>query len=140
MYSMSPAEARAVWVDALRSGEYEQGDSALKQDDKFCCLGVACDLFLRHEGKGRWIDRADEEYDPTFFVFEADEDDHDVYYLPRAVQKWLGISSRQGKVLEKTHLPSKPHVRVDSLELMNDHGFSFDELADQIETNLKVDE
>lgn len=33
------------WVAALRSGLYEQGQQVLKtQDGKFCCLGVACDL------------------------------------------------------------------------------------------------
>lgn len=37
------------WIDALRSGKYKQGMRALKSgtvdDPKFCCLGVACDIF-----------------------------------------------------------------------------------------------
>lgn len=28
------------WVDALRSGEYEQGQHAMNCQGKFCCLGV----------------------------------------------------------------------------------------------------
>lgn len=33
------------WVKALRSGDYEQGKFALRtRDNKFCCLGVLCDL------------------------------------------------------------------------------------------------
>lgn len=33
------------WVDALRSGKYEQGRLALRsKDDKYCCLGVLCDI------------------------------------------------------------------------------------------------
>ena len=36
------------WVEALRSGKYKQGKSALKKDDSFCCLGVLCDII----GKG----------------------------------------------------------------------------------------
>lgn len=36
------------WVAALRSGKYAQGQKALctpgKNFDRFCCLGVACDL------------------------------------------------------------------------------------------------
>lgn len=33
------------WVDALRSGKYKQGRGRLRSlDDKFCCLGVLCDL------------------------------------------------------------------------------------------------
>lgn len=33
------------WVEALRSGEYEQGKRFLKADDAYCCLGVACIAF-----------------------------------------------------------------------------------------------
>lgn len=32
------------WVKALRSGRYEQGQSCLKQGDRFCCLGVLCQI------------------------------------------------------------------------------------------------
>lgn len=33
------------WVAALRSGKYQQGLGCLRSlDDKFCCLGVLCDL------------------------------------------------------------------------------------------------
>lgn len=28
------------WIDALRSGKYEQGTHALCRDGKYCCLGV----------------------------------------------------------------------------------------------------
>ena len=43
-----------AWVDALRSGGYAQGIGSLKFDGKFCCLGVACDLFMKSEGRGVW--------------------------------------------------------------------------------------
>ena len=29
-----------MWLEALRSGEYQQGRSYLKKDNKYCCLGV----------------------------------------------------------------------------------------------------
>jgi hypothetical protein len=33
------------WVKTLRSGEYQQGSTVLRTiDDKFCCLGVLCDI------------------------------------------------------------------------------------------------
>lgn len=33
------------WVDALRSGKYEQGKERLRTlDDKFCCLGVLANI------------------------------------------------------------------------------------------------
>lgn len=37
-------ELRKKWIDALRSGDYEQGKGYLRQHDYFCCLGVLCDL------------------------------------------------------------------------------------------------
>lgn len=38
-------ELRDKWIDALLSGAYEQGTSALRTaDGKFCCLGVLCDI------------------------------------------------------------------------------------------------
>lgn len=32
------------WLKALESGEYEQGVGQLKREDKYCCLGVACEV------------------------------------------------------------------------------------------------
>jgi len=64
---LSKAQIRE-WVAALRSGDYAQGTGALcrsRQVDgepdvqEFCCLGVACDLFLDTDWEdndfGRWI-------------------------------------------------------------------------------------
>lgn len=35
-----------TWVKALRSGKYMQGQSKLQVNAGFCCLGVACKLFI----------------------------------------------------------------------------------------------
>ncbi len=32
------------WVEALRSGKYQQGRQYLNKDGKFCCLGVLCEI------------------------------------------------------------------------------------------------
>jgi hypothetical protein len=38
-----PAAFATKWVEALRSGEYNQGQSRLKAGvNSYCCLGVAC--------------------------------------------------------------------------------------------------
>ena len=36
------AQTKDKWIKALRSGEYEQGDSFFEKDGRFCCLGVLC--------------------------------------------------------------------------------------------------
>jgi hypothetical protein len=38
-------EVRQRWLDALRSGKYEQATHVLRtEDDKYCCLGVLCEV------------------------------------------------------------------------------------------------
>ena len=36
------AEMKAKWVEALRSGKFEQATEQLKSDGGYCCLGVLC--------------------------------------------------------------------------------------------------
>lgn len=38
------------WTKALRSGKYKQATGALQTNEGFCCLGVACKVFIP-EGK-----------------------------------------------------------------------------------------
>lgn len=38
------AELKTKWVKALRSGDYEQGKNSLRKNDKYCCLGVLCEI------------------------------------------------------------------------------------------------
>jgi len=37
-------EARLTWIKALESGRYKQGTGYLRKDDRYCCLGVACEV------------------------------------------------------------------------------------------------
>jgi len=37
-------EIKEKWINALRSGEYEQIRGALRREEGFCCLGVLCDI------------------------------------------------------------------------------------------------
>ena len=39
------------WVEALRSGKYQQGKFSLRShDDRYCCLGVLCDVLKEQIG------------------------------------------------------------------------------------------
>jgi hypothetical protein len=70
------------WVKTLRSGKYQQGNNFLRQGDRFCCLGVACDIY----------DNAIWEVLPEGFG-----------KLPTYVTEWLGLSHDEGKY-ENTYL------------------------------------
>lgn len=86
------SKVQKMWVDALRSGEYKQGHGALHlkypKGDKFCCLGVACDLFQKH-GPGNLIVTEDEDdwSSETQVKYNCTSG-----MPPRQVQTWLGIS------------------------------------------------
>lgn len=51
-----PVEFKKKWLEALRSGKYEQGKGELFYEGKYCCLGVAaaeCGVPLKYiKGKG----------------------------------------------------------------------------------------
>ncbi len=38
-------DLQTKWLAALRDGSHEQGQQALRIDNKFCCLGVLCDVY-----------------------------------------------------------------------------------------------
>lgn len=48
---MNTRDLLVKWIAELRSGKYAQGQKRLRTpDDKFCCLGVLCDIV----GEGNW--------------------------------------------------------------------------------------
>lgn len=77
-------DIKQQWVDALTSGEFEQGHEVLRQthDDGavgFCCLGVLCELH-RRATNGAWdLDR--------YMGAET--------LPPDAVVKWAGLQGEE---------------------------------------------
>jgi hypothetical protein len=109
-------------LDALRSGEYEQGRNQLRvehSDGSFahCCLGVACDI----SGAGEWHGES------RYVIGDIGDFDADMSStrLPRAVAEWLGWNNRDGMW----------DYSVGAIDL-NDTGVQFAEIADAIEANF----
>ena len=46
-------EVKQKWIDALRSGKYEQGSEKLRSVTGYCCLGVLCDIYVQ-EHNTQW--------------------------------------------------------------------------------------
>ena len=84
-------EIKQRWVAALRSGHYKQGPSALRRDDRFCCLGVLCDLAVQ-DGVANWFTIASGDYTSCLDEFERP---------PRPVLDWSGLGLAQRDVLVK---------------------------------------
>ncbi len=57
------------WINALRSGEYKQTKARLQDNSGFCCLGVACKLFIPEDQQ-----RYSKRYDANTLDGERPED------------------------------------------------------------------
>ncbi len=136
------------WVEALRSGDYERGEGALrrgysKDSDKYCCLGVLCDI-VKEEVEGGWKTWSDVTY--QFAAYSADDDAYEdveenrsTELLPRFVQEHAGLESDEPMVLVTD--ASGERQMTASLTALNDgiggvNKRSFDEIADAIERSL----
>lgn len=125
---MNP-EVKKKWLEALRGGEYLQGNGALHPtEDTFCCLGVLCDLYLREKG-GEWV----KSYHPTVPFYLRDADGvKEKLTLPLIVADWAEISS--SPLTKETTTPGD-RKRL-SLVNLNDSGWNFNKIADVIERDL----
>ena len=129
---MNP-EVKQKWIDALRSGDYEQGSEKLRSVTGYCCLGVLCDLYAREhdtQWEFRGYDELSDETNPhpmDYWYFDEHSE-----FLPESVMNWAGL---------KTH---NPPMRVDSddgfytdeIANLNDSGYTFNDLSKLIEQQL----
>lgn len=100
------------WIEALRSGEYEQGRSSLHKEGSYCCLGVAVEVL---HGADVWI----EDYAPSGIHFYG----HD----------------RLSEILESNDINSLGLFVDDEYELINMNDkqcLTFSQIADWIEQNI----
>ena len=104
------ADVKALWVAALRSGDYTQGYSRLADGHKRCCLGVLCDL-----AKAEGVIRS----------YTAN-----MVGLPGIVRNWAGLPETFGAFVVI-------NGKRDPLTDQNDgNRCTFAQIADAIETQL----
>lgn len=119
-------EIKKRWLEALRSGKYEQGKAYLNKDGKLCCLGVLCEL-AAEEGVVERYEGIDP-YDKLPLVAYGTGE-----RLPSVtVQEWAGLPD---DYYEAYHVPTKKYEGR-TLYTMNDTGSSFEEIANVIERRL----
>lgn len=109
------------WVKALRSGKYEQGNGVLRMkedgEDKFCCLGVACDLLRPN----LWKDYGDQFAIRMKTGYESSSGES-MGFMPEELAEEIGID-----YATQTMLANMNDDAIDS---------SFDDIANFIEKNL----
>ena len=113
---MNP-ELKGRWTTRLRSGDYQQGKSALRKrgedSDSFCCLGVLCEIAVE-DGQ---VHRPEQpEVVGWHYNYNGEGG-----LLPVELEAWSGIGECERQ----------------ELMYMNDTGGkTFPEIADWIEENL----
>jgi hypothetical protein len=121
--SMNP-DVKAKWTTALRSGKYRQGHGFLRvkgqngADDRFCCLGVLCELAVE-AGVTKQLNSG---YETRYGV----SGDSNTAVLPGHVRQWAGMDSHAGSYDNGDR----------SLTGDNDGGVPFSDIADIIEKNF----
>lgn len=95
------------WTRALRSGKYYQGTGRLQRDDGYCCLGVACDIFIPK--KKRKL------YEGHLTGYVPYDQPHMGFWLSDLMVEFEDVTGKR-------------------LTYLNDEGgFNFDEIADLLE-------
>lgn len=111
---LSP-EIKDLWINALRSGNYQQGKKKLSVNNTFCCLGVLCEI--NHLAKIQV---------QNGFISYSYRSEYDVSILPKGFAKHLNIDTH-GTFFGFT---------IDGLEaltVMNDQGYTFEQISEIIE-------
>lgn len=133
---MNP-EVKREWLEALRSGDYVQGDGMLKMttvdgtDPRFCCMGVLCELAVKHGV----IAAAEQSIYSQGWSY-----DNDKAYPTAPVLEWAGLitnpdSNWRSRPLNSRGYYGPPNLvgSESSLTLDNDHGKTFEDIANTIE-------
>jgi hypothetical protein len=114
-------EHRREWLDALRSGKYNQTTGFLavvqgngRQSVGHCCLGVACEVY------GLVPDAFENDGARVVKMWGGTSS-----YLPREVMDWLGVTMSDP-------MAEGPYGRT-SASSLNDGGKTFAEIADLFE-------
>lgn len=110
---------KALWLDALRSGKYKQGQGRLRLDNEYCCLGVLCELaFAQGIVKRR-------KCGTTFLYGKRGEK----VILPPEVADWADVEINPTIVFAADEI-------VKITELNDEWQYDFNKIADIIEEHL----
>lgn len=125
---MNP-EVKALWTEALRSGDFLQGVGALTSitaegEKQYCCLGVLCKVAA---DKGIVTEVGGDSYNVTY--------DENTAYLPESVINWAGLEDNEDP--ELTDDDDDDNYREIPASSWNDvYNAGFHRIADLIDSNL----
>lgn len=126
---MANKERVRLLVEALRSNEYIQGMGLLHQveTNRFCCLGVACDIAIKN---GLELDVIHEDI-KTYYDNESEQ-------LPTSVVNWYGFSDDNPDILVPDGADKAK--KLPAIEANDDRSWSFTKIANGFERMYLADE
>lgn len=110
-------EIHKMWIETLRTEEYEQGFGYLCAHNKHCAIGVLCELAIKNGVPLEKSNRKDD--DENVCVYDEYSG-----LMPDIVMKWAQLKT--GHV----HLPKR---NINVLMLNDGEKYTFSEIADLLE-------
>lgn len=129
---MTPSQKQR-WLAALRSGKYEQTKGWLNKDNKFCCLGVACEVFKEDVN----LTVTEEVYGGSpagVEEYKFVKYNHSSGMLPDPLSNMLGMD-KLGRLPNNVpeELKDSAGIPLSLVGLNDDHDYTFGQIADVIE-------
>jgi hypothetical protein len=125
-------EIRKLWAEALRSGQYKQGNNYLKYEREgetyHCCLGVLCEVYQKETNQS--IVTNSDTLNLDGIPRKVYWFDHRNAFLPRVVTEWAGLSEFD------PHLGPPENIKSNATFWNDDNKATFDEIADLVEAWL----
>ena len=136
MFTMGPMQTE--WIDILP--KFNQTNGNLKDENGYCCLGVACEVLGPRIGVTlrefrdfiEGVD-GDDDYEDVYFKAFT-EDDNSQELLPGDIWKSLGLRSPVGNINYEECPEAVDYFGDNDQELsladMNDNGYTFIEIQE----------
>lgn len=150
---MNP-EVKALWLAALRSGEYQQDVGFLKTEHGFCPLGVLCEIAVKNGVIDAPVEARNEDGLMVWW-YGGDGDGHGMGgvggdlgklcgELPESVMRWAGLESSVGYPPRDDAVSTganilggdRPSETWSLVEWNDDAGATFVEIADIVEAKF----
>ena len=119
-------DVKQLWIEALESGNYNQGRNKLRQGDSYCCLGVLCKLAVK---AGVTVEAKNTKLHLRTSIYNYSGENEE---LPWEVIEWAGLEDAN-PCINKEYFLDRQEL---TLAELNDGGRSFIEIAAIIRENL----
>jgi hypothetical protein len=145
------SEIKDLWVEAMRSGRYQQGRGCLSrtaedsEEITYCCLGVLTDLAIQMgaiDGAWDWTEPDLEDHTVRGVRFSHDRG-VESSVLPLAVAEWAGLEETNPIIHDSEGVERNLSTMNDGMTVYRDHvpfhlvtALDFEQIADLVEAQL----